>query len=440
MQIKFNPFTDEFQWVEPGSGGSFSSDLLPDTDNTYNLGSATYTWKYLHLSNRIYSPGFFIVNVNSVDRFKINTAGSTLLSPDTLSDISATDGGVTVKGSGLCPTITDVTDLGGSALAWDNLYMSGDIKSDTTFAVNDSTRDRVKYTTSYTTLYSPDGLTSFQVYDGVIYSNGRIIPSSDNTFDFGDATHAWKDLYLDGSIYTNGAKVGVPAGVLMPFAGSSAPTGYLLCDGSAQSTSTYANLFAAIGYTYGGSGASFNLPQMANRHPLGVGTKALGTSGGTLDHTHTGPNHYHSGPNHYHTFSDSFSGTSGSGGSHTHSYNTVIAHAHTATTGLSGMEKPSRMVSNYSSSSYASGTNANAGLVNNTAYTYSPSASTSIGSSGSASGTTGAASPSTHTHSFSGTAGGNTGYSGTGSTGYSGTGATGSNNAPYLAVNYIIKF
>ena len=38
------------------------------------------------------------------------------------------------------------------------------------------------------------------------------------------------------------------------------PTGFLACDGSLVSTTTYANLFALIGYTYGGSGANFNLP------------------------------------------------------------------------------------------------------------------------------------------------------------------------------------
>lgn len=121
MSIKFNPFTGTFQWFESG-GSPFGTDLLPDTDNTYNLGSATYTWKYLYLSNRIYSPNYFIVNVNSVDRFKINSAGSTMLGPDTTCDFSATNTGVTVKGSNLRPTVDNTTDLGQLSYRWTVVY------------------------------------------------------------------------------------------------------------------------------------------------------------------------------------------------------------------------------------------------------------------------------------------------------------------------------
>lgn len=53
-----------------------------------------------------------------------------------------------------------------------------------------------------------------------------------------------------------------PAGTLLDFAGSSAPSGWHLCDGSAVSRTTYAALFSAIGTTYGvGDGSTtFNLP------------------------------------------------------------------------------------------------------------------------------------------------------------------------------------
>lgn len=52
----------------------------------------------------------------------------------------------------------------------------------------------------------------------------------------------------------------VPSGVVFPFAGSVAPSGYLLCDGTSYNTTIYAALFSAIGYAYGGSGANFNVP------------------------------------------------------------------------------------------------------------------------------------------------------------------------------------
>lgn len=85
----------------------------------------------------------------------------------------------------------------------------------------------------------------------------------------------------------------VPTGTVSAFAGSSAPTGYLLCDGtSGYSTTTYAALFAVIGYTYGGSGGSFSVPNLKGRTIIGVGvgseiTGTLGTVQGVKEVTLT---------------------------------------------------------------------------------------------------------------------------------------------------------
>lgn len=81
---------------------------------------------------------------------------------------------------------------------------------------------------------------------------------------------------------------GVPSGSVMPYAGSSAPTDWLLCSGAAVSRTTYAALFAVIGTTYGsGDGSTtFNLPDLRGRSAFGVdnmgGTAANRiTSGGS---------------------------------------------------------------------------------------------------------------------------------------------------------------
>ena len=58
---------------------------------------------------------------------------------------------------------------------------------------------------------------------------------------------------------------GVPTGSVMPYAGISAPSNWLFCYGQGLSTTTYASLFSAIGYTYGGSGSSFNVPDLRGR-------------------------------------------------------------------------------------------------------------------------------------------------------------------------------
>ena len=97
-----------------------------------------------------------------------------------------------------------------------------------------------------------------------------------------------------------------PAGIVMPFAGSVAPNGWLLCDGSAVSRSEYADLFTAIGTTYGaGDGSTtFNVPDLAGRVVIGVSDNhALGSTGGEASHTLSEselPAHVHEVPPHTH--------------------------------------------------------------------------------------------------------------------------------------------
>ena len=103
-----------------------------------------------------------------------------------------------------------------------------------------------------------------------------------------------------------------PPGSVSMYAGSSAPTGFLLCQGQNVSRATYADLFAAIGTNYGtGDGSStFGLPDLRSKFPVGLGTaswsNALNETGGSstainVSHTHTMPTHIHTMPTHFHT-------------------------------------------------------------------------------------------------------------------------------------------
>jgi len=63
-----------------------------------------------------------------------------------------------------------------------------------------------------------------------------------------------------------------PTGGVIAFAGATAPTNYLLCDGAAVSRTTYAELFALISTTYGsGDGSTtFNVPNLKGRVIVGL--------------------------------------------------------------------------------------------------------------------------------------------------------------------------
>ena len=84
---------------------------------------------------------------------------------------------------------------------------------------------------------------------------------------------------------------GLNTGLIIPWTTSSAPTGFLECDGSNVSRSTYSVLFGVIGTTYGaGDGAStFGLPDFQDNCCLSKSpTKALASTGGANTVTSTG--------------------------------------------------------------------------------------------------------------------------------------------------------
>ena len=95
------------------------------------------------------------------------------------------------------------------------------------------------------------------------FSTNPIVPTPTSD------THAVTKKYVDDRV--------IPAGLIAPYGGSSAPTGWLMCNGQAVSRTTYATLFNKIGTAYGaGDGSTtFNLPDYANRVAQGLGTGYL---------------------------------------------------------------------------------------------------------------------------------------------------------------------
>jgi len=115
---------------------------------------------------------------------------------------------------------------------------------------------------------------------------------------------------------TGAVSVLMPTATVLPYAGSTAPTGYLVCAGQSVLVADYGDLYDVIGFTYGGSGPSFNLPDLRGRVIAGQdnmgGTSAdvltdaqadqLGGTLGEEDHTLTSAE---SGmPAHSHTVDD----------------------------------------------------------------------------------------------------------------------------------------
>ena len=249
------------------SGNPFSSlyvnsisagNLTPMQNNLYSLGDISTRWSQL-----------FAVSVSG-DRITVNTA--------TVAILSATD----LQAINLVSSTATVSDLTSTSISF------GSLKAAATAAIV----NRIDI-------------------DGTLSSN------SDATL----ATQRAIKTYVDEIISSLQASISglntVPTGSVFYVVMPAAPTGYLVCDGSSHSITSYPSLFATIGYSYGGSGSTFRLPDLrgefirGNDGGRGVDLgRALGSSQGDslASHSHTA----------------SLSGTTGLGGAHNHSASSSV--------------------------------------------------------------------------------------------------------------------
>lgn len=139
-----------------------------------------------------------------------------------------------------------------------------------------------------------------------------------------------------GSAFQAVQETVISPGSIQMFAGSTAPSGWLVCDGSVVSRRAYNDLFKVIGTTYGAgnSNSTFTLPDMRGRLPMGAGTgasltartlgTALGAETATLATTNL-PSHTHATSVSTESTTHTHTGLSGDqSNSHSHSYNLPI--------------------------------------------------------------------------------------------------------------------
>ena len=106
-------------------------------------------------------------------------------------------------------------------------------------------------------------------------------------------TTKWNKLWNNDADFDARLIQAAPVGEVTAYAGSSAPTGWLICDGSAVSRTTYATLFAIIGTVFGaGDGSTtFNLPNakgsvIAGKDSAQTEFDVIGEVGGAKTHSH----------------------------------------------------------------------------------------------------------------------------------------------------------
>ncbi len=184
-------------------------------------------------------------------------------------------------------------------------------------------------------------------------ANGTVVGSlTVNSLQVSNNAQVAGALQVEGRIRDKSGYV-MPVGMVLPYAGSTLPDGWLTCNGAAVARATYGDLFTAIGITYGpGDGTTtFNLPDMQGRAAIGAG-QGNGLTSRTLGQTPGEENHLLSSlemPSHSHgiTINSSAEGYSGVEASHGYWKGTTTAATGSAGSGGPHNNMPPSLVLNY---------------------------------------------------------------------------------------------
>ena len=160
-------------------GGEVDSNIIPDDDNSFDLGSASKEWKDLYVDgiaylDKVESDG------GSFGNIRVGETGD--------NEIDTESGNLTLDSAGGTVTVDD------------NLTVSGnlDIKSSKLTVGTGSTDVIIRGTTEITG----------ELKASSIAMGGSIIPDTDDAYDLGSASKMWRDVYIGpGSLYINGQKV-----------------------------------------------------------------------------------------------------------------------------------------------------------------------------------------------------------------------------------------
>lgn len=308
------------------SGGFYGGTTTPTNTTRSNYDGYFYATQLYDGANRVYSAGNTNIGTGSTNYAAGNHLHSgmgTVTSVTGTSPISVATGTTTPVISLNTVPVTKGGTGNTSAPS-----QGGVIYASSTSAYSSTSAGTSGYLLKSNGTSAPSWLSTVPVTNGGTGSasaptqGGVIYASSTSAYSSTAAGTSGQVLTSNGSSAPTWTTVAIPAGVIQQYAGSSAPTGYLLCEGQAISRSTYSALYAVIGTTYGaGDGSTtFNLPNLKGKVPIGLNSSdasfdARGETGGEKTHTITTaelPAHTHS--------VDPPSTTTSSNGDHRHSY------------------------------------------------------------------------------------------------------------------------
>lgn len=274
---------------------SAGSKFIPATDLGNDLGNSTNRFDTIFAKNidggngtsnligswilttaTTLTPEADLVSILGTSSKRFNTVFTKNISVSTNSETISVTGNIQVDGN-IVPNASDTFNSGSTSSRWNNVFAKN-IFVDSE-VVNSLSVNQVNANSLITPTASITTATITKIIDGFANAITKFdtdVTLAANAHGFVSTQRAVKTYvdttkdYLIGLINALSADVNgrianiktVPSGSVFYVAMLNVPSGYLMCNGAGHSTSAYPDLFAAIGYTYGGSGGTFHVPDL----------------------------------------------------------------------------------------------------------------------------------------------------------------------------------
>jgi hypothetical protein len=267
--------------------------FTPATDLSNNLGTTTLRFNKVYTENL--STGAML-NTGTITGAWSLAPGATLLPA---SDLGSNLGNVSTRFStvftkaidagarldinselyvdgNVVPNVNNNYDLGSITQIWKTAFaetVNASTINTTNIVANNATVAAISATTStFSTLKDNSGTSIIKFdTDGTLSANTNTNISTQRAVKtYVDFTATWLLSQIQALQAQISAIKTVPSGTIFYTAAAAAPTGYLICDGTSKLKSLYPDLFDAIGYTYGGSGSSFHVPDLRGQFVRGL--------------------------------------------------------------------------------------------------------------------------------------------------------------------------
>lgn len=252
----------------------FGSVFAKNINGGAGTSSIVGTWQLDATSS--FSPETDLSNSLGSGSKRFSTVYTKALSASTTSETISVTGNLELNG-GLIPKATDSLNVGSTSTRWNNVYAKNVVAdSESVINLNATVVNSTNITAGAASISTAtiakiidsfaNAITKFDTdvslaanENGFVSTQRAVKTYVDNTKDY--------IVGLIGSVQADLANQisnirTVPAGSVFYVAMLDVPVGYLVCNGASLSTTSYPSLFAAIGYTYGGTGGTFNLPDL----------------------------------------------------------------------------------------------------------------------------------------------------------------------------------